>query len=81
VCACRVGARAYRCYAAPEGRSSADHIAAPFPDLPPGSEGLCGPGRGRQEGTRFLVEAKELLLREIIEREYLGMSLAWMVSP
>ena len=34
-------------------------------------EGLRGPGRGRREGTRFLDEAKETLIRQIIEREYL----------
>jgi putative transposase len=34
-------------------------------------EGLCGPGRGRREGTQFLYEAKEALIRQIIEREYL----------
>src|SRR5262245_258009 len=34
-------------------------------------EGLCGPGRGRREGTRFLNPAQETLIREIIEREYL----------
>jgi putative transposase len=30
-------------------------------------EGLCGPGRGRREGTRFLNPAQETLIREIIE--------------
>ncbi len=34
-------------------------------------EGLCGPGRGRPEGTRVLDKAKDRLIREIIEREYL----------
>lgn len=34
-------------------------------------EGLCGPGRGRREGTRFLNPAQETLIREIIETEYL----------
>lgn len=34
-------------------------------------EGLCGPGRGRREGSRFLNPAQETLIREIIEREYL----------
>jgi putative transposase len=34
-------------------------------------EGLCGPGRGRREGSRFLGEAKGTLIRQIIEREYL----------
>jgi putative transposase len=34
-------------------------------------EGLCGPGRGRREGTRFLNPAQETLIREIIESEYL----------
>jgi len=34
-------------------------------------EGLCGPGRGRRKGTQFLYEAKEALIRQIIEREYL----------
>jgi putative transposase len=34
-------------------------------------EGLHGPGRGRRVGTRFLSSAKETLIREIIEREYL----------
>lgn len=34
-------------------------------------EGLSGPGRGRRAGTRFLSPAKETLIREIIEREYL----------
>jgi putative transposase len=30
-------------------------------------EGLCGPGRGCREGTRFLNPAQETLIREIIE--------------
>jgi putative transposase len=34
-------------------------------------EGLCGPGRGRRAGTRFLSEAEESLIRDILEREYL----------
>jgi putative transposase len=34
-------------------------------------EGLRGPGRGRREGTQFLSEAVETLIREVIEREYL----------
>jgi putative transposase len=34
-------------------------------------EGLCGPGRGRREGSRFLNPAEETLIREIIEKEYL----------
>jgi putative transposase len=34
-------------------------------------DGLCGPGRGRPEGTRFLNPAQETLIRQIIEREYL----------
>lgn len=34
-------------------------------------EGLRGPGRGRQGGTRILAAAKEALINEIIEREYL----------
>lgn len=34
-------------------------------------EGLCGPGRGRRKGTRFLKPAKETLIHEIIEAEYL----------
>jgi putative transposase len=34
-------------------------------------EGLFGPGRGRPQGTQVLEEAKERLIREIIEREYL----------
>jgi putative transposase len=34
-------------------------------------EGLCGPGRGRPEGTQVLEQAKDRLIREIIEQEYL----------
>ena len=34
-------------------------------------EGLCGPGRGRRAGTRFLSEVEESLIRSIIEEEYL----------
>lgn len=34
-------------------------------------EGLYGAGRGRRTGTRFLSPAKETLIREIVEREYL----------
>lgn len=34
-------------------------------------DGLSGPGRGRREGAGFLGEAKETLIRQIIEREYL----------
>jgi transposase len=34
-------------------------------------EGLREPGRGRRAGTRSLCPAKETLIREIIEREYL----------
>lgn len=34
-------------------------------------DGLSGSGRERREGARFLGEAKETLIRQIIEREYL----------
>ena len=34
-------------------------------------EGLRGPGRGRRAGARFLSPAKDALIRELIEREYL----------